>query len=91
MVSVLNTKFPGLGELLVNRLVNSFKRAYKRNDKQQCIGSTLFLAHLVNQKVVHEIISLQILMLLIEKPTDDSVEVAVGFMKEVLSYYSIVV
>ena len=30
----------------------------------------------------HEILSLEILTLLMEKPTDDSVEVAVGFLKE---------
>lgn len=30
----------------------------------------------------HEVIALEILTLLLEKPTDDSVEIAVGFMKE---------
>jgi pre-mRNA-splicing factor CWC22 len=46
------------------------------------MSSTRFLAHLVNQQVAHEIVALQILMLLLERPTDDSVEVAVGFMRE---------
>lgn len=31
---------------------------------------------------LHEIVALQILMLLVEKPTDDSVEVAIAFLKE---------
>lgn len=43
----------------------------------------MFIAHLVNQRVAHEIVALQILVLLLEKPTDDSVEIAVGFMREV--------
>ena len=30
----------------------------------------------------HEVIALEILTLLLEKPTDDSVEIAVGFLKE---------
>lgn len=30
----------------------------------------------------HEVVALQILMLLVSQPTDDSVEVAVGFLKE---------
>ncbi len=40
-----------------------------------------FLAHLVNQQVLHEIAALEMLTLLMEEPTDDSVEVAVGFIK----------
>jgi pre-mRNA-splicing factor CWC22 len=43
----------------------------------------MFIAHLTNQLVAHEILALQILALLLEKPTDDSVEIAVGFMREV--------
>lgn len=38
-----------------------------------------FIAHLVNQQVEHEIITLQILILLLERPTDDSIEIAAGF------------
>jgi pre-mRNA-splicing factor CWC22 len=82
MVGVLNTKFPQLGELLITRLIIQFRRAYRRNDKLACLAVTRFLAHLVNHKVAHEIISLQILTLLLEKATDDAVEIAVGFVKE---------
>lgn len=83
VVAVLNTKFPLLGELLITRLVATFRKAYRRNDKTQCIAMATFVAHLVNQHVVHDICVLQILMLLLERPTDDSVEIAVGLMKEV--------
>jgi pre-mRNA-splicing factor CWC22 len=48
-----------------------------------CHSTTTFIAHLVNQTLAHEIIALQILVLLLERPTDDSVEIAVGFMREV--------
>ena len=48
-----------------------------------CHSTTTFIAHLVNQAVAHEIVALQILMLLLEHPTDDSIEIAVGFMREV--------
>lgn len=37
----------------------------------------------MNQTVAHEIIALQILVLLLERPTDDSIEIAVGFTREV--------
>ncbi|XP_078161990.1 MIF4G domain-containing protein / MA3 domain-containing protein [Carex rostrata] len=82
LVAVVNTKFPELGKLLLTRIVLQLKRAYKRNDKPQLLAATKFIAHLVNQLVAHEIISLELLTVLLENPTDDSVEVAVGFVKE---------
>lgn len=82
LASVVNTKFPEVGNLLLRRIVLQLKRAYKRNDKHQLLAATKFIAHLVNQQVAHEIIALELLTVLLENPTDDSVEVAVGFVKE---------
>lgn len=48
----------------------------------QLLAAVKFIAHLVNQQVAHEIIALELLTVLLEKPTDDSVEVAVGFVTE---------
>jgi len=67
---------------VLKRLVLQFKRGFKRNDKPLCISSGTFIAHLVNQRVAYEIIALEILTLLLETPTDDSVEVAIAFLKE---------
>ena len=36
----------------------------------------------MNQHVLHELLALELMTLLLESPTDDSVEVAVGFLKE---------
>ncbi|KAF9533632.1 hypothetical protein CPB83DRAFT_902985 [Crepidotus variabilis] len=83
LVAILNTKLPQVGELVVTRLVSQFRRAFKRNDKIVCHSTTTFLAHLVNQAVANEIIVLQILVLLLERPTDDSIEIAVGLTREV--------
>lgn len=82
LVAVINTKFPSIGELLLQRLVIQFRRGFRRNDKAVCLSATRFVAHLVNQRVAHEILALEILTLLVEKPTDDSVEVAIAFLKE---------
>ena len=82
LAAVVNSKFPQVGELLTNRLVLQFKRGFKRNNKELCLSSTKFIAHLCNQKVVDEVIPFEILILLLEKPTNDSVEVAIGFLKE---------
>ncbi|CAK5275892.1 unnamed protein product [Mycena citricolor] len=83
LVAVVNTKLPQVGELLLSRLISQFRRAFKRNDKIICHSTTTFIAHLVNQTVAHELVALQIIILLIERPTDDSIEIAVGFMREV--------
>ncbi|KAJ3653228.1 hypothetical protein Zmor_012490 [Zophobas morio] len=82
LVAVINSKFPNIGELLLKRLVLQFKRGFKQNNKVICISATTFVAHLVNQRVAHEILALEILTLLVETPTDDSVEVAISFLKE---------
>ncbi|XP_028156582.1 pre-mRNA-splicing factor CWC22 homolog [Ostrinia furnacalis] len=82
LVAAVNSRFPNIGELLLKRLVIQFKRGFKRNDKPICISSASFIAHLVNQRVAHEILALELLTLLVESPTDDSVEVAIAFLKE---------
>eukprot|EP01116_Phalansterium_solitarium_P008837 TRINITY_DN22803_c0_g1_i1.p1 TRINITY_DN22803_c0_g1~~TRINITY_DN22803_c0_g1_i1.p1 ORF type:complete len:774 (+),score=201.26 TRINITY_DN22803_c0_g1_i1:78-2399(+) len=82
LVSVVNTKMPELGELLIIRLIIQLRKAFRRNNKPICLASTNFLAHLANQQVVGVIVPLQIASLLLEKPTEDSVEVAVSFLTE---------
>ena len=82
LVAIINLKFPRTGELLLKRLIIQFKRSYRRNQKSLCISSTSFIGHLVNQRVAHEIIALEILTLLVENPTNDSIEVAIAFLKE---------
>ncbi len=49
--------------------------------QMMCIAAVKCIAHLVNQEVLHELVALEMLTLLLEQPTDDSVEVAVGFIK----------
>lgn len=83
MTAIVNTKLPQVGELLLSRLVLQFRKAYKRNDKAVCLSSSTFIAHLCNQQVSNEILVIQILIMLLNKPTDDSVEIAVGLIREV--------
>ena len=83
MVAIVNTKLPQVGELLLHRLIMQFRKSFKRNDKAVCRSSSTFIAHLCNQQVAHEMVVAQILILLLHKPTDDSVEIAVGLMREV--------
>ncbi|KAL0963713.1 hypothetical protein UPYG_G00309890 [Umbra pygmaea] len=82
VVAIINSKFPQIGELILKRLILSFRKGYRRNDKAQCLMASKFVAHLVNQNVAHEVLCLEMLTLLLERPTDDSVEVAISFLKE---------
>jgi pre-mRNA-splicing factor CWC22 len=83
LIAVINTKLPENGELILKRVIYSFKRAYKRRDKLVATALAKFIAHLVNHQVAHELLALQLLTVLLEEPTDDSVEIAVNFTKEV--------
>lgn len=84
LLAVVNSKLPEVGDLLVRRLFLQFRRAYRRNDKIVCKACVKFLAHLVNQRIVHELLALQLCLLLLEKLTDDSVEICVEFLQVLL-------
>ena len=47
-----------------------------------------FIAHLVNQQVASELLVLQLIFLLLEHPTSDSVEIALTVTKECGQYLS---
>lgn len=83
LVAIVNTKIPLIGELLIARLISQFKKAFKRNDKAVCLSSVAFLAQLSNFSVLTELIPAQILLLLLNRPTNDSTEIAVGLMRAV--------
>ncbi|CCU75647.1 pre-mRNA-splicing factor [Blumeria hordei DH14] len=83
MAAIVNTKLPNVGELLLKRLITQFKKGFKRNDKAVCLSATTFIAHLCNHQVANEVVAAQILLLLLHRPTDDSVEIAVGLTREV--------
>uniref|UniRef100_A0AAF5DF88 MI domain-containing protein n=1 Tax=Strongyloides stercoralis TaxID=6248 RepID=A0AAF5DF88_STRER len=82
-VSLINSKFPNIGELLIKRLVIQFKRCYNKNDKDNAKKILQFIAHLTNQNVIHELLSLEILFTLMETPTDDSIEMSITFIREI--------
>ncbi|MEN2499347.1 MAG: pre-mRNA-splicing factor cwc22, variant 2 [Marteilia pararefringens] len=82
LVSVINTKLPQIGELLLKRLVMNFKLYYGGNMRQECINSVRFIAHLTNQFVCDELLVLEILFTLLDEPTTISIEVACGFLRE---------
>lgn len=83
LLAVVNTKLPHIGELLCQRVLAQFQRGYLRNDKPAASSALTFIAHLVNQRVLSELVALEILTVLLGNPTDDSVELAAAFTREV--------
>ncbi|GFP90834.1 pre-mRNA-splicing factor cwc22 homolog [Phtheirospermum japonicum] len=86
LVAVVNTKFPKIGNLLLRRILYELMRSHERNDKPRLLAGVKFIAHLLNQRVIHELIVLELLTLLLEKPTDDSIGAAVVFVTECGSF-----
>ncbi|KAL3787177.1 hypothetical protein HJC23_010187 [Cyclotella cryptica] len=81
LAAVVNTKLPECGELLLTRCILAFRRGYKTRDRNAVSSSLSLLGHLFNQGMAHELLSLQILTVLLDgDPTEDSVDVAVGYM-----------
>ncbi|OII73724.1 NIC and MI domain-containing nucampholin-like protein [Cryptosporidium ubiquitum] len=80
--AIINCNIPDFGSLLLKRLINQFRISYSKGDKFVCKHTLMFLAQLINQKVVHELTALQICLFLIEKLTDDSIEVCIDFILE---------
>ncbi|KAL7158307.1 hypothetical protein ABFS83_02G133700 [Erythranthe nasuta] len=79
LVAVINSEFPDCGLLLVKRVVLRFKLAHDSGDKKLIEASLKFVAHLVNQRVVYELLACDVLLLLLGNPSSDNVELAVGF------------
>ena len=65
LISIINSKIPEIGELLINRLVLQFKKNYLQNNKNLINSSIIFICQLINQQVLNEILILQILQMLL--------------------------
>lgn len=82
ILAVINSRIKTIGALVVNRLILQFRLAFLGNNKQKCLASIKFIAHLTNQEVVHEVLGFQVIDLLIGKPNASSLEMVIEFIKE---------
>lgn len=82
IINFCKKQVPDVGELLLHRLVDQFRRAFRRNHREALLSSVRFIAHLLNQQVCSEALGLELCALLLERPTEDSVEIAVEFIRE---------
>ena len=82
ILAVINSRIRTIGILVINRLVLQYQSFYKNNDKSRCLTSIRFVAHLINQEVVHEVLGFELIELLLYKPTPASIEIVIAFLKE---------
>ncbi|CAO2041470.1 unnamed protein product [Urochloa humidicola] len=84
LAAAANAVLPDIGRLLLVRLALRLRRAHAAcgGDRHQMAAAAGFVAHLVNQGVAHDLMALEILALLLDRPTDGTVEVAVGLVTE---------
>ncbi len=82
LISVLNTRMPEVGELLVCRLIMQLKDGYASREKAICMASLRFLAHLFNQQVINELPLLEFTSTCLIDPSNGSTELAVLVIRE---------
>ncbi|KAK6204311.1 cell cycle control protein [Scheffersomyces amazonensis] len=80
LTSILNSKIPEIGELLVNRLILQFRKNLSQKNYAFVRYSSLFISHLVNQKVVNEILILQIIQKLMEIINGDTIDILIRIL-----------
>lgn len=86
LASIINSKIPAVGDLLVRRLIFQFRRLFNRGEVMALIHVCQFLSHLVMQYVQADLLILKMLScLLVSKsdvPSSKHIEVAAALFRE---------
>ena len=48
LLAAINTKLPDIARLVIHRIIDQFKKAYRRKNKLTCKASLQMIAHCVN-------------------------------------------
>lgn len=81
LVCILNSKLPDVGEIIAARAVILFKKMYvENNPKLSAIMA--FICALALQRVVEDVLMLQMLQVFLEDPTPSSIKMALDLLKE---------
>ncbi|CAF1493680.1 unnamed protein product, partial [Rotaria sordida] len=81
-VYIINSKFPRIGKLICGRVISLYRESFVANERKNTFILIKFLAHLINQKVLHEKIAFEIVDVLLRNVSSDSVILAVQFLTE---------
>eukprot|EP00760_Papus_ankaliazontas_P038700 PhM_4_TR9250/c0_g1_i1/m.76933/K13100/CWC22; pre-mRNA-splicing factor CWC22 len=88
MTGFVNAYRPYVGELLARRLISAFRKAHQRNDKPAFLATCTLIAYLTIYNVLDDLLLFEVIMMLVQVPTDDSVETAAGILKQTFRYLS---
>lgn len=80
LVSVINSKIPEIGTLLLNRLIVRFKRMVRRENTEGCRAVVIFLSELVVFHVCSLTVIMDIIVQLLEKPNDFKVDMTITIL-----------
>ena len=83
LISVLNSKFSEIGMLIIHRYLKKFMLAYKTSNRIKLQSISKMICSLINQEVITEFVGFEILTLLMEKRSEDSIELACDIMKQI--------
>jgi pre-mRNA-splicing factor CWC22 len=80
LAATLNSQVPIVGRLLVKRLILAFRKHFRRNEKRPCLGDGVFLGALMAVGVCDPVLILEMLLLLLENATSDSLDIALHML-----------
>ncbi|GMT33897.1 hypothetical protein PFISCL1PPCAC_25194, partial [Pristionchus fissidentatus] len=82
LVAVVNSKFPSVGDLLIRRTALQFEQCMQKGEKRPMLIVAKFVAHLVNHRLSDVKLAVDMATMLLETPTDDSVEITIVLVQE---------
>lgn len=82
LVALVNSEFPEFGDLVIREAIARFISGYKSNDKRGCYSMMSLISYSFCYQVVHEILILQLIHLLMERPTNDSVDLVISLLRQ---------
>lgn len=80
LVSVINSKIPEIGMLLLKRLIVRYKRMARRENTDGCRAIVIFLSELVVFHVCSPTVIMDIILQLLEKPNDFKIDMTVTIL-----------
>lgn len=82
LLAIVNSRIRSIGVLVINRIILNYRQAFLNNSKAKCLVLARFVAHLINQEVVHEALGFQMIEHLINRPSPSSIEIAIVLLRE---------
>lgn len=82
LLAIINTRLRSIGILVINRIILGYRQSFMNNNKPKCLALARFIAHLINQEVVHEALGFQMIEHLMHRPSPSSIEIAITIIKE---------